>query len=204
MRNQKAVCRFCLDSGVTKRNPLFTPCLCNGSMKYVHVMCLDQWRVMDMDKNGTHCGLCLTEYTSTQHPFLEVIPSKDSYSSLLLRIPLLPAFILHYLYVIQFSINNNIQHTFTYNKYVACQTLFQIAYLVLFITQIRVKNKNEYLTQWRQQKSLLLFITHLALYVSMLNGANMAGVSIDMFMGLYWIRHCQILQNINDKIMIEE
>lgn len=204
MRNQKAVCRFCLDSATTKRNPFIAPCLCNGSMKYVHLMCLDQWRAMDMDKNGSQCGLCLEEYTSTQHPSLEIIPSKDSCSSLLLRMPLLPAFAIHYLYVIRFSIDNSIQHTFTYNKYITYQTLFQITYLVLFITQIQVKNKKEYLMQWRQQKSLMLFMTHIALFISMLNGANMAGISLDMFLGLYWIRHCQILQNINDKIMLEE
>lgn len=203
MSDQKVVCRFCLDSRITKRNPFISPCLCNGSMKYVHLMCLDQWRVMDMDKNGAQCGLCLAEYTSTQHPFLEVIPSKDSYSSLLLRMPLLPAFAIHYLYIIPFSASKDIQSSFTYDKYVAYQTLFQISYLVLFITQIHVKNKMEYFTQWRQQKSLMLFMTHIALFMSMMNGANMAGISLDMFLGLYWIRHCQILQNINEKIMLD-
>jgi len=47
-------------------------------------------------------------------------------------------------------------------------------------------------------------MTHIALFVSMVNGANMAGISIDIFLGLYWIRHCQILQNINEKILLEE
>lgn len=204
MSDQKVICRFCLDGGVTKRNPLFTPCLCNGSMKYVHVLCLDKWRVMDMDRNGSYCGLCLAEYTSTQHPFLEVIPTKDSYSSLLLRMPLVPAFILHYMYIIPFSASKEVQQSFTYDKYVAYQLLFQFSYLVLFLTQIQVKNKKEYYTHWRQKESLMLFMTHLTLLVSMFTRVGMAGISLDMFLGLYWIRHCQILQNINEKIMLEE
>ena len=204
MSDQKVICRFCLDSHVTKRNPLFTPCVCKGSMRYVHVMCLDQWRVMDMDKNGTYCGLCLTEYTSTQHPFLEIIPQKNSASSLLLRMPLFPAFALHYMYIIPLSINKESYDRLTYNTYVAYQLLFQLAYLLLFITQIRVKNKEEYLKQWRQKKSLVLFIIHIALLISLSLGTEIAGVSIDMFMGLYWIRHCQILQNINEKLMLED
>ena len=204
MRDQKVICRFCLDSHITKRNPLIAPCICKVSMGHVHLLCLDQWRVMDMDKNGSHCGLCLTEYTTTQHPLLELLPQKDSASSLLLRMPLLPAFALHYMYIIPLSINKQSHDLLTYNTYVRYQFLFQLGYLVLFLSQIRVKNKQEYWIQWRQQKSLGLFMIHLALLISLLFGAEVAGISIDMFMGFYWIRHCQILENINNKLMLEE
>lgn len=40
----EAICRICLaeDEGETD-NPLISPCLCSGSMKYIHYQCLSNW-----------------------------------------------------------------------------------------------------------------------------------------------------------------
>ena len=54
-------CRICL--GDAADGTLFSPCKCKGSMKYVHVHCLQRWRA-----EGAHaraffeCGQCKYRY----------------------------------------------------------------------------------------------------------------------------------------------
>ena len=59
-----ATCRICFDDD--SAGPLFKPCLCDGSMKYIHVACLDQWRAVGGARGGlaaaTHCPQCQYEY----------------------------------------------------------------------------------------------------------------------------------------------
>ena len=53
-------CRICFegrDAGV-----LFQPCLCDGSVKYIHVACLDRWRATNHGRAKTHCPNCHFEY----------------------------------------------------------------------------------------------------------------------------------------------
>ena len=37
------VCRICLEEANEADNPLVTPCLCKGSMKWIHVSCIIEW-----------------------------------------------------------------------------------------------------------------------------------------------------------------
>lgn len=36
-------CRICLQTEESDANPLISPCLCSGTMKYLHVECLQKW-----------------------------------------------------------------------------------------------------------------------------------------------------------------
>ena len=36
-------CRICLDETDTVENPFITPCKCDGSMKFIHLSCLQEW-----------------------------------------------------------------------------------------------------------------------------------------------------------------
>eukprot|EP00928_Gymnodinium_smaydae_P050708 TRINITY_DN34274_c0_g1_i1.p1 TRINITY_DN34274_c0_g1~~TRINITY_DN34274_c0_g1_i1.p1 ORF type:complete len:334 (-),score=50.64 TRINITY_DN34274_c0_g1_i1:51-1052(-) len=57
-------CRICLDSeedAATGR--LFSPCRCSGSMRFVHVACLDQWRATAANEAAYYrCDACHYEY----------------------------------------------------------------------------------------------------------------------------------------------
>eukprot|EP00842_Homolaphlyctis_polyrhiza_P006798 jgi/Hompol1/7119/HPOL_005196-RA len=58
------ICRVCRSPGSTT-DPLFHPCRCSGSMKYVHQQCLEEW----LQHSGKqHCEIC-------NHPFV-FTPSK--------------------------------------------------------------------------------------------------------------------------------
>ena len=52
-------CRICLESGGT----LISPCLCNGTSKYVHYECLEKWRyTTDNEEAKIKCMECNAKY----------------------------------------------------------------------------------------------------------------------------------------------
>jgi len=54
-------CRICFDIGL---KPLIQACLCIGSVKFVHEMCLKQWIVVkNTEINGAQCEICLYRYS---------------------------------------------------------------------------------------------------------------------------------------------
>lgn len=47
-KNPEKLCRICLgcdgeESDSNDDNPLFAPCVCSGTMKYVHLECMKEW-----------------------------------------------------------------------------------------------------------------------------------------------------------------
>ena len=65
-REDPDTCRICRGEG-TKEEPLFYPCKCSGSIKYVHQDCLMEWLSHSQKK---HCELCKTpfRFTKLYHP----------------------------------------------------------------------------------------------------------------------------------------
>ena len=59
-------CRICRGEG-SAEEPLFYPCKCSGSIKYVHQECLMEWLSHTQKK---HCELCKTSFRFTKlyHP----------------------------------------------------------------------------------------------------------------------------------------
>ena len=55
-------CRICRGEG-SKDEPLFHPCKCSGSIKYVHQNCLMEWLAHSQKK---HCELCKTPFRFTK------------------------------------------------------------------------------------------------------------------------------------------
>lgn len=43
MQSESRNCRICLDETDTIENPFITPCKCDGSMKFIHLTCLQEW-----------------------------------------------------------------------------------------------------------------------------------------------------------------
>ena len=41
--SKKDTCRICITEDDSYENPLFNPCNCTGSMKFVHYSCLKYW-----------------------------------------------------------------------------------------------------------------------------------------------------------------
>lgn len=60
-------CRFCLEPGATPKNPLITPCPCNGSVRYVHWSCLKRWVRLDA-ANARACTICRQPFDAAVFP----------------------------------------------------------------------------------------------------------------------------------------
>ena len=78
LKDYKRICRFCLSDTVLTENPLLSPCKCDGSMKYVHLFCLQSWLVnkLHLKKNkgvisvlwqNLSCELCKSTLPLTFH-----------------------------------------------------------------------------------------------------------------------------------------
>ncbi|KAJ1862452.1 hypothetical protein LPJ78_004703 [Coemansia sp. RSA 989] len=59
METEVSFCRVCRGEG-TAEEPLFFPCRCSGSIKYVHQSCLEEWLA---HSNKKYCELCEYEYS---------------------------------------------------------------------------------------------------------------------------------------------
>ena len=55
------ICRVCMEHG-TLSNPLIRPCICKGSIEYIHVACLSEWIYFDTEIPKTSCTICNSEY----------------------------------------------------------------------------------------------------------------------------------------------
>ncbi|KAL5963419.1 E3 ubiquitin-protein ligase MARCHF8 [Taenia solium] len=58
-------CRICHDTDVDSCGPLIAPCLCDGSLKYVHQTCLQHWIDISQLKK---CELCHFEFEMRKCP----------------------------------------------------------------------------------------------------------------------------------------
>ena len=71
--NTRPACRICYGENYNDENPLICPCICKGSMKYIHYICLRNWlnskieeemSEEEVDKNDMECitynreGIC--------------------------------------------------------------------------------------------------------------------------------------------------
>ncbi|CAD8144761.1 unnamed protein product [Paramecium octaurelia] len=69
-------CRICFSSRATETNPLIRPCKCGGSVKYIHLECLQRWVGIQLKiKQGEHsiqylwkrldCEICKATFRNT-------------------------------------------------------------------------------------------------------------------------------------------
>ena len=70
---ENGVCRICLYDDSDSQNPLISPCSCSGSMRYIHLGCLQQWLTSRMISRNTEncmtyswksidCEICKTTF----------------------------------------------------------------------------------------------------------------------------------------------
>jgi hypothetical protein len=68
-----SVCRICFEEekGAGEGGALKSPCICNGSVRYVHEQCLVTWLMMSQKRT---CELCCEPYVLEFNRPLETIP----------------------------------------------------------------------------------------------------------------------------------
>ena len=61
---QQQQCRICGEEETKENSALFSPCLCNGSIKMVHMHCLRHWRLVSTRADSKYrCEQCHHPYT---------------------------------------------------------------------------------------------------------------------------------------------
>ena len=105
-------CRFCLIEGSPqdKANPLLQPCMCIGTVAFVHRLCLDRWRRTDIRVDqDIKCPICNSLYRVEILGFLrEFVPTYKSLFETLLLNPFFMIFISNYVILLIFSFTGKI------------------------------------------------------------------------------------------------
>lgn len=198
-------CRFCLNSKETPRNILLSPCECKGSIRYVHVACLNRWRHMDPNKNAVQCLLCLTDYNLPYESDLENLPSEKTWSVLALRYPIFLYGIIHYIWI--FHQHYRIEKRTLVYEYsspvsllIPYQFIFQSTYFILFVREWKVKHKKKYFSLWVSPTGVLLISLHVLSLFYFLQENYLMTLPLLMVFTLYYRYHKLILLNINNGI----
>jgi RING-variant domain len=95
-------CRFCFEPTLVHTDPLITPCKCTGSVRYIHLQCLKQWRRATTNPDFIRrCQLCLTNYKMPlRHPLEHIPLTEHDQVWFFLSKPYMPIFLCHYFYII--------------------------------------------------------------------------------------------------------
>ena len=100
LEKKNKVCRICyMEEEDDEENPLVQPCICDGSMKYIHIQCLNQWiytHSCEKLEANIHCSiylikpieceLCKTkfpDYIKLKNKFFPLINFTNEYKSYL-------------------------------------------------------------------------------------------------------------------------
>ena len=72
-----AVCRICFGSAYENgAGALFSPCLCTGSMRFVHASCLNEWRLHSANpRSFFQCDQCSYQYNVERTRWAQILES---------------------------------------------------------------------------------------------------------------------------------
>ena len=77
---EDAVCRVCFGSAYENgAGKLIAPCMCDGTMKYVHPRCLNEWRASSANPHSFYrCDQCHYEYDVTRTRYAALLESQHA------------------------------------------------------------------------------------------------------------------------------
>ena len=194
MTQEHPICKFCLETTETRKNPFIEPCDCRGSMQFVHEQCLTRWRRLNPARNSEICLLCLHPYRLAIGEILEHLPDETSLLIFLLRFPILLCFTMNYIGVLHYSFfwKQNMYDVFEVYQYI-----FQAVYFLLFMSIWRVKNKRAYWQAWNCKTLYAMAAMQLFCNYYIHKHEVYAIVPLNWIMGYYYKKHRDTLQTLN-------
>ena len=192
---EERLCRFCLETKETAKNPLLDACGCKGSMRYVHMKCLHRWRFQNPSKNAETCLLCFEPYTIPSGRLLEVIPPETGVFILFLRYPVILTFTGGYLSLLHFTLDPSISKLSTLS--VVYQYGVQIFYFTLLYFHWNVKKKEDYWQHWQPLRRSLLFSLYLLSLLGISNQNYVSILPLNFVLAMIWPVHSRILEDMN-------
>jgi hypothetical protein len=201
-------CRICFET----HTPLYHPCKCSGSIKYIHEECLFHWLQSRDDNRDIQCELCKEPYLLVYNHLLEVDVLTPPYRSFFLINPSwhIANHCVSVILVQYFLPLAPIDLIYILVHYVYNITYLSIWYLYVWKT---VKQRSQYYTLFLTGHSptaigfhCILMTATLATYIDKhLGPLLLLIIANQCYLGIYPILHSGILKNINQdrKIIIK-
>lgn len=194
-RNKKGQCRFCLEDDVVRN--LISPCVCTGSSRYIHNVCLMNWYTHQPVK-GLICSVCKVEFARhfiMQH---EPLPTLEMLEQVPLQHPLYTIVGNHFML---FGFLYGIVPALVPYKlqiYYGYQFLYHALYLWEFRGLVNnLRDKNMYWRMWRQDFRYILPIAHICFLLSIGHTYWVSGMSADICMLFYFYEHVEVISQLN-------
>ena len=191
-------CRYCFDEDSPEN--LISPCICEGTMKYVHNRCLVRWYTMNPEI-GLRCSICKTECAYQVDQPLEDPLSLEFIKRCGLEHPFLVTFSYHWLHMFYCLSVRKVENFSTMSDwYPYFQILFTGLYLGLFcIPVLRVRQKRIYMQKWFCTSRILLPIFHLYCIWLIPKYVWIGGVPANYCCFHYFYAHSHIIEEMNIK-----
>lgn len=193
MTQDLPICRFCLESRNTAKNPLIDPCECRGSLQFVHSRCLLRWRQINPRRNAEMCFLCFTSYRLENT--LEMIPDASTFYNFILRFPPFLCIVMNYMAGFHYAVTPYGSRDFTLFEHY--QYFFQLLYFFLFAQAWKVKNRELYWSLFQQKYFLFFLFSHFLSNLYIHNHQFVAVIPLNISLGYYWYHHNEVLLAIN-------
>lgn len=193
-------CRYCLDEDTPEN--LIAPCICQGTMKYVHNRCLLRWYTMNPEI-GLNCSICKTECAHTVDQPIEKGLSLELIKRAGLDYPFLVVLLYHWIYIFFCLSVLKIEKFSDMREYYRLfQGLFTGMYLISFSIPVwQVHQKKRYLQKWFCTSRGLLLLFHLYCIWLMPKYTWIGGIPGNLCCFQYFYAHSHILEEINSKII---
>ncbi|CAB5362918.1 unnamed protein product [Rhizophagus irregularis] len=98
-----------LDFETYKKGKLISPCKCKGSLQYVHIGCLNQWRHSNVRAEASYrCEVCKYEYRFYRPRIAKIFSSNLTLHFLTLTLLLSIIYLMSY--IVKLIMHNNVSH----------------------------------------------------------------------------------------------
>jgi hypothetical protein len=197
MTQEASVCRFCLESKQTSKNPFLEPCDCRGSIRLVHEKCLNHWRQINPLRNSVVCLLCFAPYRDLREHYIEVLPDETKVFVLFVRYPVLLFLLVNYIGTLHYSV---LFAYYSRNSFFELyQYIFQIVYFLLVAKLWNVNDKRAYWKAWQRRSTAFILTCHLFSLYLVHAHEYVAVIPLNASLTYYWHRHRQILTDLNQR-----
>lgn len=197
-------CRFCLEDD-SLRN-LITPCVCNGSGKYIHAKCAFKWYEHNPSK-GLYCPVCMSRLATKNTHMLEKHPLEGTLYWKWIEHPALLINIYHlifYFWCVILDINSKKGIPFSFPSYILLQTMYHGYMIYLYILCIRsLQNRRRYWPHWYRTSRMAIPLAHCFFIAALSSQRFLAGLSADICLMYYIMEHLEILDELNRSVKIE-
>ena len=195
-------CRFCLEDTDTVKNPLIEPCVCRGSVQFVHLLCLRRWALLEPDENAYNCSICKEPFQINVLPRYETVPPR-SLSMLIVDRTALVGLAIHYS-VIVFSSNLTTNVHTLMSQIKGAQGLFHFIWVWALLHNHRVANPELYREKMVRGLIPLIIATHLFMLVRLFfYNEALYCFMINTIMNFYWKEHIRLIGLVNQELTMD-